>query len=60
MKAWMVREVCKTEKCCSLCPLNAKYEVDNHCIRLKNKYNNYPSHVTGYQLIELLEDEEEY
>lgn len=60
MKAWMIREVCKTEDCCNCCPLNAKYEVDVRCQRVKDKYGNYPDKVTGFNLIDLLEDKEEY
>ena len=56
----MIREVCKTEDCCNCCPLNAKYEVDVRCQRVKDKYGNYPDKVTGFNLIDLLEDKEEY
>lgn len=32
MKAWMVREICKSLKDCRDCPLMAKYVVDDRCI----------------------------
>lgn len=61
MKAWMVREVCKAESSCISCPLNAKYKVDKQrCLKVKDKYDDFPCYVTGFDLIDLLEDEEEY
>lgn len=60
MKAWMVREICKSVKDCNYCPLNAKYRADDRCIPFQNKYGGYPESITGDMLLELFEDEEEY
>lgn len=60
MKAWMVREICKSVHFCDICPLNAKYIEDNRCEPFQCKYGCYPASIKGDKLLELFEDEEEY
>lgn len=60
MKAWMVREICKSTKYCDKCPLPAKYPVDDVCHKFMNKYHEMPCVINGQDLVELFQDEEEY
>lgn len=60
MKAWMVREICKSIKDCRDCPLMAKCVEDDRCIPFWNKYGCYPASIKVDRLLEMFEDEEEY